>query len=105
MITIQHNEQTVSCNISKENVHITDSYLIRKASDMREIIKLIKAEADKQGFNYKRSNFSWLIEWKAHNHLYDKEIEQDRTASVDLNENESIFKRIGYFLLALRYRA
>lgn len=76
---------------------------IRKPADMKEILKVIRTEAEKRGFTYKRSLFSWLMEWKAHSYLSDKKIETSRTSSVDLNEDEKLIRRFGYFILALFY--
>ena len=64
-----------------------------------------QAEAEKRGFTYKRSLSSWLMEWKAHNYLSDKNIETSRTSSVDINEDEKLIRRFGYFVLALFYKA
>lgn len=99
-----YKNQTVKCKFSVKNVQIVDSYKIRKPADMTAIIKLIKAEAKKRGFKYKRSNSSWLTEWKAHNYMYDRNTERNRTASVDLNENEGFIKRLSYSVMALRYK-
>jgi hypothetical protein len=71
---------------------------------MREILELIGSEAIRYCLLYTRSITSWLREWKAHNYLYDMGYEKARTGSVDLNENESLIRRIGYFFLALFYR-
>jgi hypothetical protein len=76
---------------------------IRKPVDMKEILIIVRAEAEKRGFVYKRSLSSWLTEWKAHNYLSDKNIETERALSVDINEDETLLKRFGYFILALFY--
>jgi hypothetical protein len=71
---------------------------------MNGIVKAIRAEAKKKGYTYKRSNSSWVTEWRAHNYLYDKGKERARTRSVDLNENESRLKLLSYTALSLLYR-
>ena len=103
-MTLTHNNMQIEYSMSAKNVHIVDSYKVRKPADMTAIIKLIKAEAKKQGFKYKRSKSSWLTEWKAHNYMYDRGTERARTGSVDLNENESTLKKLGYSLMAMRYK-
>jgi hypothetical protein len=105
MFTFVHKNQTINCTISSINIHIMRSSEIRGPADMKEILKVIRAEAEKRGFSYKRSLSSWLMEWKAHNYLSDKNIETSRTSSVDLNEDETLFRRFGYFILALFYKA
>lgn len=104
MYTFQYNGMTINVKFSAKNVHIVDSYKIRKVADMKAIIKLIKAEAKRRGLKYRRSDRSWLTEWKAHNYMYDKNIERARTASVDLEENLGFFKSLSYSLLAARYK-
>ena len=47
----------------------------------------------------------WSVyEWRAHNYMYDKNIERSWTASVDLNDNESKLKLIAYTAQSLLYR-
>ena len=105
MYEFEYKGRKIKVKFSAKNVQIVDSYKIRKPADMKAIIKLIKAEAKKRGFKYKRSNSSWLTEWKAHNYMYDKNTERNRTASVDLDEGLGLFKKLTYSLLAIRYRA
>ena len=105
MYIFTYNNMDVICKFSAKNVQIVDSYKIRKPADMTAIIKLIKAEAKKRGLKFRRTNHSWLTEWKAHNYLYDRNIERTRTKSVDLNECEGFFKLLGYFVIALRYKS
>ena len=52
-------------------------------------------------FAYKRTIGSWLREWRAHNVLYKWGYQPDRTKSVDLNEDETQIRKIGYFLLSI----
>ena len=99
-----YNGQEITCVFSKKNVQVVDSYKVRKPADMSAIIKMIKAEAKKRGLKYKRSNSSWLTEWKAHNYMYDRNIERARTKSVDLNEGEGFIKLLGYAVMACRYK-
>ena len=85
MFTFVYENMTINCTISADNVHIMDSYKVRKSSDMKAIIEIIREEAANRGFTYKRSTASWVAEWKAHNLLSDKDIEFSRTSSVDVN--------------------
>ena len=104
MYTFSYNDLQIKYRLTNENVHIVDSYLIHDTIDMKNILIGIKDFAKEQGFIYKRSNGSWLAEWKAHNWLYDHGIEQDRTKAVDLNENESFIKRVCYRIISFLYR-
>ena len=103
-MTLNYGKYEISYTPTKNNVKIVDSYKICKKADMNAIVKLIRAEALKLGFKYRRSNSSWDTEWRAHNYMYDKGIERARTVSVDLNENESRLKLIAYSLMSARYR-
>lgn len=104
LVTFVYDNKTINCIISADNVHIMNSSRITKSADMKAIIKIIRVEAEKLGFKYKRSVSSWLNEWKAHNFLSERNVESDRTSSADLNEDEALLRRFGYFILALFYR-
>ena len=104
MAVLKYKNYSIEYTLSKNNVHIVNSYKIKNKADMNEIVKLIRAEATKKGFKYKRSNSSWVTEWRAHNYMYDNKIERSRTGSVDLNENESKIKLLSYSTMSLRYK-
>ena len=103
-MTLKYGKYEISYTVTKNNVKISDSYKITKKAEMDTIVKLIRAEALTLGYKYRRSNDSWVTEWRAHNYMYDKGIERDRTASVDLNENESRLKLVSYSLMSALYR-
>ena len=103
-MTLNYGKHKISFTLTKNNVHIVDSYKISKNADMLAIVNRIRAEALKLGFKYRRSNSSWITEWRAHNYMYDKGIERARTASVDFDENVSVLKLISYSLMAALYR-
>lgn len=103
-MTLTYKTFTIEYTLSKGNVHIVDSYKIRKKADMNGIVVTIRAEAKKKGYTYKRSNNSWVTEWRAHNYMYDKGQQRARTGSVDLNDNESRLKLLAYSAQSLLYR-
>ena len=96
--------RTIECLIETNNVHIKNSYLIRQPSDMKEILNIIRKWAAEKGFSYKRTVSSWVTEWKAHNILYSRCLERQRSGSVDLNENERKVILLSYKVLAKFYR-
>lgn len=104
MFILKYKDYTIKYTLSGNNVHIVDSYKIRKKADMNAIVALIRAEAAKKGFKYKRSNSSWVTEWRAHNYMYERGMERSRTGSVDLNENESRLKLLSYSAMSARYK-
>ena len=103
MYTLKYKGREIQYNLSKENIHIADSYKIKNKSDMSIIIRAIREDAARRGFEYKRSESSWITEWRAHNFMYECGIEKTRTGSVDLNENESKIKLIAYSLMSVCY--
>ncbi len=103
-MTLKYGKYEITYHLTKGNVQIANSYKIQKKADMSAIVKLIRAEAQKLGFKYKRSNSSWVTEWRAHNYMYDKRIDRARSASVDLNDNESKVKLASYTLMSALYR-
>lgn len=103
-MTVEYGKLVVSFTATENSVHIFDSYKICKKADMTAIVKLIRAEAAMLGYKYKRSDSSWVTEWRAHNYMYDHRIQRSRTGSVDLNDNESRLVLAGYAVTAKLYR-
>lgn len=104
MAVLNYKNYSIEYTLSKNNVHIVNSYKIKKKAEMNDIVKLIRAEAKKKGFKYKRTDSSWVTEWRAHNYMYDKKMDRSRTGSVDLNENESRLKLLSYSTMSLLYK-
>lgn len=48
---------------------------------------------------YKRSEESWIKEWRAHNRLYRMRMFVKHTKDVDLEENENIIRLLAYQIL------
>lgn len=88
-----------SINKEQGNCHIVDSYKITKKGDMRVFIS---ENLNEEPFT-ERSVESYVREWRAHNLLYELDFCRERTKDVDLNVDESIIKRIGYFILSMWY--
>ena len=103
-MTLKYGKHEISYTVTKNSVKISDSYKIQKKAEMDTIVKLIRAEALTLGYKYRRSNDSWVTEWRAHNYMYDHGIERARTASVDFDENVSGLTMISYSLMSALYR-
>lgn len=92
-------------NIESLNIHITNSYQFNS----KEMNKILDYIMNKDYFKmlttagFSRSKKSILREWKAHNLLYNLGYEKEKTRSIDLDQNESYSRRIGYFILSLFY--
>lgn len=84
------------CTCDSNNVHIKDSYTITREINMKDFCKLVRHAAAANGLTYTRSITEWVEEWKAHNELYRRGIAVSHTKDVDLNENESAIKKLGY---------
>jgi hypothetical protein len=103
MGSFMYNDREITYVICKNNIRISDSYKVEAKAEMIEILARVRADAEAQGFTYKRPIRSWLREWQAHNFLYVIGIARKRTGSVDLNEDESLLKRLCYNILAPLY--
>ena len=104
MYQLEYNGSTIEYNLSLTNVHIRDSYKITDKKQMKDILGAIRSKATEMGYQYRRTNGSWLREWIAHNFLYERNYECARTGSVDLSEQETKFRLFCYIILSKIYR-
>ena len=100
---LEINNKQIEYTYNKDNIHIKDSYLITSKDEMFTILREIRAEAARNGCFYDRDNKSWLVEWCAHNRLYNFGIERHRTDAVDLSESESRIRLLLYPIIAVGY--
>ena len=84
------------------NTTIYDSYKIHSIKEMKFILNRIKEQFPNSSIN-KRSNFSLINEWRTHNLLHGLGVYKSRTKDVDLNTDNSIWMKIGYFIGSLIY--
>ena len=87
--------------ISDNNCHIVDSYLIR--DEIKELF--LKTYLLLEDVFKTRSFKSYMNEWRAHNILYKWNVARKRTKDVDLNINESLFRRIGYCIISNLFKS
>ena len=97
----------VIMDVEGQNIHIHNSYQVTKTEDMKMILETIMGKSfytkmTDAGFD--RSKGSMLREWKAHNVLYQRNYEVNRTKSVDLDQKESIWRRFCYFFLSMLHK-
>lgn len=93
----------LECDCTDTNIHIKDSYKI-KDSDVLSFLKYLKECKLKENFTYKRSLKSMEIEWIAHNILYRKGLFIDNTKDVDINEDETIIRKVCYYIIYYIYK-
>ena len=97
----------ITMNIEALNIHIENSHQITKSKDMDAIITIIMNKScykQLAAAGFARSKASLIREWKAHNVLHRLGFEKNRTEAVDLNQNETKLRRIGYFFLSMLYK-
>ena len=97
----------VIMDVEGQNIHIHNSYQVTKTEDMKMILDTIMGKsfyAKMTDAGFSRSKGSMLREWKAHNVLYKWNYEVNRTKSVDLDENESGWRRFCYFFLSMLHK-
>ena len=88
-------------NITSGNIHIHDSYKIKKVAGMNSILDNILIADDT--ILKTRSRKSLLREWKAHNVFYALHIARKSAMHTDLEYKQSLFHKISYFLVSLFY--
>lgn len=97
------NIEGVTFNIEGLNIHIKDSYLVATNIGVYNYVTMLTQLPEFQAMRdagYTRTTTSMCNEWIAHNVLYKLGIARNRTRDVDLEQSESIFRRICYWVLA-----
>ena len=88
------------CTVTSNNIHIKDSYDIKKRSEMKEILYAIQYKRPDCNV-FKRSYNSMISEWRTHNRLYRLGYKKDRTGSVDLNYPLKWYVELAYRILGI----
>lgn len=71
--------------ITKNNLHIIDSYKIRKRDMRRNLLLVRERNANGGTVVFERSIFSLKMEWICHKFLYKIGYKRERTADTDLD--------------------
>lgn len=89
----------VAVTITKDNIHIVDSYKISKRVYMKDYLNDIR-KCGKYDYCevFNRSNFDMINEWVTHNNLYKLGICKDRTIDVDLDYPQKWYYSVLWFL-------
>lgn len=83
---------------------VFESHRITKKKDILEQLEKIHKLRDYPAIwsaGYNRTLKSEYREWKGHNVLYKLGIARDRTRSVDINQNEPMWRRVVYAILSI----
>ena len=94
-LIIECNGNIVKVNLTVNNTSIIDSYKIKSVNDMMDILEFYAI--------HHRGIIGMINEWRAHNLLYNLHIKRDRTGTVDLNKDQSIWAKIAYAILSFLY--
>lgn len=93
--------------MEKTNINTFIVYSGYKTTSIKNMKRIINYNREMFiGNNYsinKRSMFSIIIEWRAHNLLYNLHICRSRTKDVDIEYPIKWYKVVGYFILSLLY--
>ena len=81
---------------SKDNTHVVDSYKVKDIN--LEVMEIIR-ERNRRKLPVTRTFDSYVREWKGHNNLYNIGLFRSHTASVDLNEDNSIIEELIWLII------
>ena len=90
-------------DVSSNNIHIVDSYTIKKRKTMRHVLGDLKESLELKHIVSpfdERSIKSMVNEWVTHNNLFWLGYKRERTGSVDLNCPQKWYMPILYWLFS-----
>lgn len=92
--------------VSKNNIHIEDSYKVNRKDDMQIVLTDIRADYSLEESDVlKRTDKSLIKEWYVHNVLYNLNLFREHTKDVDLNYPQSkiieIAYSVAYFIVSI----
>lgn len=85
----------IKYDASDSNIHISDSYKIRKR-DFSSVFSFIQSEHPDNLVLKKRSWCHMSLEWCCHNFLYTLGIKRDHTRDVDLDYPQERYMKVLY---------
>lgn len=93
----------VKVNMVENNIHIIDSYKIKKRSEMKDILAYLSEQEPSNNVIVNRSQKSLIREWRGHNLLYSLGIFKSHTKDVDLDYPSPWYMSLGYRILSFLY--
>ena len=93
-------------NVSKNNIHIENSYWAKTRNDMQLVLNNIRANHSLEESDVlKRTDKSLIKEWRVHNVLYNLHLFREHTKDVDLDYPQSkiieIAYSVAYFIVSI----
>ena len=92
--------------VSKNNIHIEDSYKVNRKDDMQIVLNDIRENHSLEESDVlKRTDSSLIKEWRVHNVLYNLHLFREHTKDVDLDYPQSkiieIAYSVAYFIVSI----
>ena len=88
--------------VSKNNIHIENSYKAKTRKDMQIVLNDIRTNHSLEESDVlKRTDKSLIKEWCAHNVLYNLHLFRKHTKDVDLNYPQSKIIEIAYSIVSI----
>lgn len=84
--------------ITRNNIHIVDSYTVRYSCDMQEYLYAFYLENPNSDV-WNRSFDSMIREWLTHNFFYSLHLFRSRTKDADLNYPLTWYEKLGYTII------
>jgi hypothetical protein len=85
-------------------VSIKNSYLVDNNDDIKAVLEYIHGldgYKKLKEYGYDRTLQSEFYEWKGHNALYKLGYQRSRTGSVDIDQDEPMWRRVVYAILSI----
>ena len=102
--TFCNKEYEVTFNYDILNIHIENSHELYTREEVVNALEYIHSTEEYKKLavaGYTRTTKSQINEWLAYNRLWNWGYKRSRTGSVDLDQNESKFRKFIYFILTL----
>ena len=104
---VGNNAMSVSFDEKNLNIRVENSYLFHSKNAIKIGVEYIISLPEFQKIRnagFTRTEKSMINEWIAHNFLYYKGYQKNRTGSVDIDQAEPRWRRFVYWILAKLYR-
>lgn len=102
-ILMWFNNHCHKVHFSDDNINISESYLIKNWSDMKQFLNNLYHHCPNSPVIQQRSTASLIHEWRTHNLCWELGIMPDRVKDVDLNLGQSWWVKVLYVIFSPFY--